>query len=99
MATYAELYNLRNYGPLRDKVAVSITIKAQVLLALANPTEAQVVWAKTALAAPTGMADQLIHYVLAANKAATVAQIQSADDATVQTNVDAAVDKIIAGGG
>lgn len=99
MATYAELYDLRSDSGLRNKVAVAVAIKAQTILDLASPTNAQVVWASAAIANPVTKADALLNYVLAANKSATVSQIQGATDSTIQTNVGAAVDKIIAGGG
>lgn len=99
MATYAELYDLRSDSALRNKVAVAVAVKAQALLDLASPTAGQVAWAKAAIDAPIAKADSLLNYVLAKNKAASTSQILAATDAAIQSNVDAAVDKIIAGGG
>lgn len=98
MATFLELFDLRSDSTLRNKIAVAATIKAQTLLDTASPTVAQVTWAKATLADPLHVADDLLSYVLAVNKDATVAQIQSATDAAIQTNVNAAADKIISGG-
>lgn len=98
MATYLELYTLHSDETLRHRVAVAVTIKAQALLALASPTTAQVTWATAALSNPLSKTDQLFRYVLAANNTATVAQITGATDSGIQTQVGAAVDKIIAGG-
>lgn len=94
MATYAEIYNLRNDSALRNRVAAAALKKAQAFLDLATPTAAQVAWSKAALADPGAIADDLLGYVLAANSASSVAQIQSANDATIQTNVNAAADKL-----
>lgn len=98
MATYTELFNLRSSSDLRNKIAVAAVVKAQAIIDLASPTAGQIQWAEQAIADPVSKADALMHYVIAANKTATVAQILSASDATIQTNVDAAVNKIIAGG-
>lgn len=98
MATYSELYTLHSDEALRHRVAVAVTIKAQALLDLASPTAAQVTWATEALMHPLAQTDQLFRYVLAKNNTLTVAQIQGATDANVQTQIGAAVDKIIAGG-
>lgn len=103
MATYAELHDLRvNLTPanaaLRSKVATAVTKKAQTILDLAVPTANELNWAQSALATPEAMAGLLFPYVLAANSAATVASIQGATDAAIQTNVNAAADKFIAGG-
>lgn len=98
MATYTELFDLRSDSNLRNRVAVAACVKAQSLLALASPTAKQVQWAVAAIADPIGHADDLLNYVLAANRAATVAQIQAATDTALQTQVDAAADKILSGG-
>lgn len=98
MATYQELYDLGSNSALRNKIAVAVAIKAQTILDEASPTVAEVEWAKEALNAPLREADILMHYVLAANRAATTGQIVGATDSAIQTNVNAAVDKIISGG-
>jgi hypothetical protein len=98
MATYVELFDLRANDGLRNKIAVASIKKAQTLLDLALPTTNQVKWASGAIDNPMDKARQLINYVLAANSASTVSQITSASDATIQTNVNTAVDALIAGG-
>lgn len=98
MATYTELFELRADSALRNKIAVAVAVKAQALIDLASPTEAQIAWANAAIDNPVSKADTLLNYVLAANKTATVAEIQRATDAAIQTAVSAAVDKLIAGG-
>lgn len=99
MATYTELYNeLQEDAQLRDKVAIACCKKAQTIVDLSTPTADQLNWANAVLQNPAGAAMKLLPYVLAANSSATVAQIQSASDATIQTNVNAAADKLISGG-
>jgi len=96
MATYAEIFDLRSNSGLRNKIAVATVVKAQAMIDLATPTAKQLTWAQEAIADPIGKADTLMNYVLAANKAATVAQIAAATDAAIQANVDAAVNKLTA---
>ena len=97
MATYAELFDLRNNTDLRNRVAVAALKKAQALLDIASPTTQQVTWAKTALNDPLAVADQLMGYVLSANSGNSMAQITGATDAQIQTNVNAAADKLLTG--
>ena len=94
MATYEELYGLRNDDTLRAKVAVAAVIAAQAKLA-GTPTAAEAAWARGVIANPMATADQVVHLVLAANNTASVAAITGATDASVQTNVDAVVDGLI----
>lgn len=98
MATYAELFDQRAHSALRNKITVAVAIKAQSLIDSESPTAAQIAWANDAIRDPEGKAVVLLNYVLAANKSATVQQIQSASDAAIQNNVDTAVDALIAGG-
>lgn len=98
MATYAEIFDLRSNNALRNKIAVAVVVKAQTLIDLASPTAGQLSWANNAMNNPIASADKIMHYVLAANKSSTTSQISSASDSAIQTNVDAAADKLIAGG-
>lgn len=98
MATYPELFDLRTDSGLRNRIAVAVSVKAQALIDGANPTAAQIAWANEAIRDPEGKAATLQNYVLAANRNATVQQIQSATDAAVQENVNDAVDALITGG-
>lgn len=94
MATYTELFDLRSNSDLRNKVAVACVVKAQLIIDSASPTAAQLAWARSAIATPIAVADELLNYVLAANKSAAASQITGASDATIQANVSAAVDKM-----
>lgn len=98
MASYLELYSLATDSNLVNKLAVAVTVKAQAILDLASPNPAQVAWARTVLESPLQEARVALHYVLAKNVGLTVAQINSASDASIQAHVNAAVDKLIAGG-
>lgn len=98
MATYQELFSIRNDPVLHEKVTVAVTIKAQSLIDSTSPTQADIDWAKETLDNPSERADRIMYYVLAANSTATVAQIQGASDSLVQANVDSAVLALIAGG-
>jgi len=98
MATYSELSNIHEdpgYGSLVNKIRVAVVDKAVSLLGGATPTASEVVWALSALENPATVANGLTHFVVVANKSATVAQILAATDVAVQTNVDSAVDKIV----
>lgn len=101
MATYLELAEIggeAGYPAFRKKVRVAAADKATRLLGGATPTANEVAWAVDALRDPDGKGDELIAYVLASNKGATIAAILSASDNAIQTNVDTAADAIIAGG-
>ena len=98
MATYEELYALRSNSDLRNKIAVAVAVKAQTVIDDASPSAAGISWALEAIRNPVNHANTLMNYVLAANKAASTGGIVGASDAAIQNNVDAAVDKIIAGG-
>lgn len=98
MATYDEIANLPgdpSFQALVNKIAVAVAVKAQAIAASATPTANQITWAKSALESPRGQADQIVNYVIAANISATTTQILGAVDATIQTNVNDAVDKLL----
>lgn len=99
MATYLELYDLQNEDALLHRVSVAIIIAADTIRqeSDATPNHAnRLIWASEAFASPGGMTKQALWAVLAANDGNTVAQIMSATDAQIQTNVDAVVD-VLAG--
>ena len=103
MASYIELSDLRKAGSsdsafLKVRIGVAATIKAQTLMVKVGPTSNEIQWAANTLANPSGIAEVLYNYLLAANNAATIAQILAADDATIQIHVDAAATALIEGG-
>ena len=99
MATYAELYDLRNNDIMLHAVIVAVAVSADQIrledIGTFNHAN-RLVWAKAAFANPLAVGKEVMWAVLAANNALTVAQITSASDAELQTAVDAVVD-ILAG--
>lgn len=94
MATYQEIVALAQADRLRQQVKSALAISALTITNEAPATAnhaLRLAWAKGALGNPDREVDRVVWYVLAANASATVAQINAATDATVQTNVDAAV--------
>jgi hypothetical protein len=96
MATYIELFDLRNDSALQNKVTVAVTIKAQTMFDLATPTAKQLDWCLKAIANPSAYGQDYLKYLLAKNAALSVAQIQAATDAAIQAAVNALVDKVVA---
>ena len=95
MATYTELFELRSASTLRNRVAVAMIVAAETIRGEAPATDNhanRLVWAKGVFQGSLGQADDMLAAVVAANKDLSVAQIQGASDAAIQTNVDAAVD-------
>ena len=94
MATYTELYDFISDDGFRNKVRVAVAVAAQAKLAAATPVAADVAWASAAISGDAET-DKALRAVLAANKDLTVAQIQGATDAGLQTAVDNVVDGLI----
>lgn len=94
MATYDELLLASEDASLRKKIKVACVIAAETIRNEAGATvnhAARLVWAKSVFQAPNAESDRMMWAVLAQNKAAALASIIGASDATVQTAVDAAV--------
>jgi hypothetical protein len=98
MATYTELYGLRNNSGLRNKIAVAVVVAAEAKLA-GTPSTAEAAWAVTACSDPNGMAKKVVNLVLVANKGAGTTAILEATDSAIQANVDAVIDGLVAAGG
>ena len=97
MATYAELVTASNNEALNTRIAVACAVAADKIRTEAEATPnhaARVNWARAAFADPGAAAKGIVWSVLAQNRAFTLAQITSADDAAVQTAVDAAVNAV-----
>lgn len=95
MATYAELLQAANDDGLRQKVMVAVLVAAEVV----RTENAQTVnhanrlaWAKSTFQNPEPARDSMVRAILVQNRAVPVATILAADDATVQTAVNNAVD-------
>ena len=101
MATYEELFSLCNDSALRNKVTSAVIIAAETVMNELDtaPNHAnRLLWAKAVFANPRAETDRMFWALLAANKDATVANIQAATDAAIQTNVDDHVDLFADGG-
>ena len=97
MATYIELSTIHldpQWNDLLAKVRVACSIKAAAIIDSATPAAEALAWAKEATKKPGAAGNDLVFYIVAVNKAATLTQIYGAIDADVQTNVDSAVDAI-----
>jgi len=96
MATYQELYDLRNNDALRNRIAVAAVVSAEGLLS-GTPTADEASWAYGVVGNPNGAANTILNLVLASNKSASVSAITGATDDLLQTSVDAVVSGLIIG--
>jgi len=99
MATYIELHDLVGAASMNDvkkRIRVALAVKAQAVAASGASTATQKEWAKSALANVAQYEDLILRYLLALNRAATVAAITGANDEGIQTAVDAAVNTLLA---
>ena len=95
MASYQDLYALKDDSDMQEKVSVACVIAAQAISTDETPPTnqaARLVWAANAMSNPRSVAIPMLWAVLAANANATVLQITGATDAAILTNVEAAVD-------
>ena len=91
MAAYKDLRVLFNDSDLLERTETAIIIAANNLPAnIANNA-----WIAQAFASPNAEAKKALMGVIAANSAQTIAAIQAADDATLQTNVDSVVATLV----
>ena len=98
MATYAQLIGLRSDSDLGNKIKQGIRDKAHAILDEVGSQPIRRQWALDALANPESVLEQVFSYVLVENEGNSLAVIQSASDASIQTNVNSAVDKIVPSG-
>lgn len=94
MAEYSELRSLFDDASLINRTSVAVVIAAEVVIGEADtvPNHTQrVAWALTVLSNPTPDARKALKYILAVNKTATVADINTATDSTLQTEVDSLI--------
>jgi|OM-RGC.v1.030762791 hypothetical protein len=90
MATYQEIRNLFFDSDLMEKTEVAVVVAANDLVN-GTPTTAEKAWIAQTLSDPSSEAKKALMNVLAANKSQSVANIQSATDASLQANVNAVV--------
>ena len=100
MATYDELYGLREDPGLLKKIEVACWIGADVVRSedpgTANHAN-RLLWAKAVLEDPEDMALSMLPILLAQNKAAAVGAITGATDNSIQTAVENAIDVFATG--
>lgn len=100
MATYNELYGLRNNSELRNKVVVAVIVAAETIRNEdgGTPNHAnRLLWAAQAFANPLPLGQQILWALLAANKDNAVPAIEGASDEVIQAAVDAVVDLFATG--
>jgi hypothetical protein len=94
MATYDELLQAAGDTGLINHVRVAVFVSATNIMTEAGTTTNhanRLLWAKTVFDDPAAAGLKMMWPVLAQNRAAPLASITGADDATVQSAVDAAV--------
>lgn len=95
MATYEELFSLRNNSAIKNKVTSAVVIAAETVMNEDGGTTNhanRVIWAKGVFESPANEAGRMFWAVLAANSAASVSAIEGATDAAIQANVDDHID-------
>lgn len=95
MATYLDLLTAAQNDGLRQKVQVACTIAANTVMSELTSVPnhaARLAWAKSVYESPENAGRKMLWAVIAQNSTATLAQITGAADATIQTNVNAAID-------
>lgn len=94
MATYDELLAANANTALLNKVRVAVVVAATTIMTEATATDNhqnRLKWAKEVFGDPAQAGSRMMWPVLAQNRVATLASIVGADDATVQTAVNNAV--------
>lgn len=94
MATYDELLEANASTGLINKVRVAVVVAATDIMLEADTVDNhanRLLWAKSVFADPAIAGSRMMLPVLAQNRAATLAQITGATDATVQEKVNSAV--------
>jgi hypothetical protein len=100
MATYFELLTAAENADLNRRIRVAVIVAAETIRTEPSNTPNNVnrlKWARDTFLDPTTAAQRILPAVLAQNRAATFSQIVNADDSTVQTAVDAAVNVFATG--
>ena len=90
MAKYAEIRALFSNGGLIEQTQVACIIAANDMIA-GTPTVPEKSWAAGVFSNPRSEAQKALMAVLAENKDLSVAQIEGATDAAVQTQVNVVV--------
>jgi hypothetical protein len=94
MATYDELLSAAGNTALLNKVRMACVVAATTIMTESDAVDNhanRLLWAKDVFDDTAAAGAKMMWPVLAQNKAAALSQITGADDATVQTAVNAAV--------
>lgn len=100
-ATYAEFYSVgtQNNGTLLQRIATACVFAAESVrtesAGTTNHTK-RALWAQSVYTNPDAAARLMVWAMIGQNSSATLAQINAATDAAIQTNVNNAVD-VVAG--
>lgn len=101
MALYTELYQLAQAdATLKARCAVAVVVAADTVRLEPGATtnhQNRMLWAAEALKAPGVWGERMLWAALAQNKALTVAQIQAANDASLQTAINNVIDLFATG--
>ena len=97
MAAYTFLWDTAGNQTVIERCGIAVAVLAQAVVDDAGSTAAEKAWAAWAFANPRQAGRQAAFVVVAANKDATENQINTASDATIQTNVNAAKAVLVAG--
>ena len=95
MATYEELFSLRNNSALKNRVTTAVVIAAETVMGedSGTPNHAnRLIWAKGVFSSPEREAERMYWAVLAANSGMPLGTILAATDAAIQANVDEHID-------
>lgn len=93
MATYTELRAKFSDDTFRNKVTFAVVAAAYDMLQV-TPTAADRAYASAVFSNPDAEGRRVTMAILAANKSASLAVIDAATDATIQTQVDAVVPEL-----
>lgn len=100
MATFAELVTASANATLVEKIKIATLVAADNIRLESSGVadhQARVKWAAKVFTDPDTEATRMVWPVLIQNRTATLAQLTGANDATVQSAVNAAVSVVIAG--
>jgi len=94
MATYKEIESLMDNTDLLKKVQAAVIISAFTYID-GTPSVDERKWSSAVLANPCDEAVKALRVILAKNKAASVATITGASDATIQSNIDSVLAELV----
>lgn len=96
MPTLAEIPTILENSVMQNKVTAALVVKCAIIIDNGSATTTQKEWAQETLASPGQMATIVWRYMIGTNDTATITEITTATDATIQTEVNSAVDALVA---